>query len=104
MPDADGAPPLAPDELQTIARLAHLDLTLEEHERMTRDFAQILGYLRQLDELEVSSVPPTAHVQLDRLALRADELHHSLPHDVALREAPVVAGEGFAVPAFVDEG
>ncbi len=47
---------------------------------------------------------PTAHVQLERLTLRPDETESSLAREVALREAPRVAMDGFAVPAFVDEG
>ena len=49
------------------------------------------------------SVPPTAHVQLDRMPLRADEPRPGLTHEEALAQAPRVEGEGFAVPAFVDE-
>ena len=104
MPDSDGSLPIRPEEVRNIARLAHLDLTPEEHARLTHDLVKILGYVRQLEELDVSGVPPTAHVQLDRLPLREDEILRSLPRDLALREAPVVAHQGFAVPAFVDEG
>ena len=59
--------------------------------------------MRQLQELDLGGVAPTAHVQLAELPLRADEPEASLPREVALREAPRVAMEGFAVPAFVDE-
>ena len=38
------------------------------------------------------------------LPLRADEPRPSLPHELALREAPSVSQDGFAVPAFVEEG
>ncbi|WP_437901335.1 Asp-tRNA(Asn)/Glu-tRNA(Gln) amidotransferase subunit GatC [Sorangium sp. So ce124] len=103
MSNAD-SPPLHRDEALTIARLAHLDLSAEEIERLTGDLGNILSYVRQLEELDVSAVPPTAHVQIERLPLRADEEAPSLPREVALREAPRVEDDGFAVPAFVDEG
>lgn len=107
MPDA--GPPtvptsLRPDDVLALARLAHLDLSAEEADRLTGDLARILAYVRQLEELDVSVVPPTAHVQVERLPLRADEERPSLPREVALGEAPRVQDDGFAVPAFVDEG
>jgi aspartyl-tRNA(Asn)/glutamyl-tRNA(Gln) amidotransferase subunit C len=92
------------EEARKIARLAHLDLAPAELEGLTRDLAGILGYVRQLEEVDVSGVEPTAHVQLERVALREDEPGVSLPRDLALREAPRVSMDGFAVPAFVDEG
>jgi aspartyl-tRNA(Asn)/glutamyl-tRNA(Gln) amidotransferase subunit C len=95
---------LAEDEVRALARLASLELDAAEIEPMRRDLARVLGYVRKLEELDVSGVAPTAHVQLERLPLRADEPRESLPHELAVREAPVVAEGGFAVPAFVDEG
>jgi aspartyl-tRNA(Asn)/glutamyl-tRNA(Gln) amidotransferase subunit C len=96
--------PIGPDEVRAIARLAHLALTPDEEARMARELGSILGYVRQLQELDVTGVPPTAHVQIERLPLREDDPGESLPRDLALREAPRVAMDGFAVPAFVDEG
>lgn len=101
---ANDAPVITAEEVLRIGSLAHLHLTSEETERMTRELGDILAYVKQLEELDVSSVPPTAHVQLERLALRPDEPKPSLPRDLALREAPRVSQDGFAVPAFVDEG
>jgi aspartyl-tRNA(Asn)/glutamyl-tRNA(Gln) amidotransferase subunit C len=97
-------PPITVDEVRSIARLAHLSLAPDEEERMTRELGNILAYVRQLQELDVTGVPPTAHVQLERLPLRDDDPGESLPRELALREAPRVASDGFAVPAFVDEG
>jgi len=96
--------PIHEDEVLRIARLAHLDLSPEEIARMTRELGNILSYVTQLEELDVSAVPATAHVQIERTPLRADVPHESLPRELALREAPKVSQDGFAVPAFVDEG
>jgi aspartyl-tRNA(Asn)/glutamyl-tRNA(Gln) amidotransferase subunit C len=38
------------------------------------------------------------------MPLRSDTPKTSLPHELALFEAPDVKEDGFAVPAFVDEG
>jgi len=101
---AMSSPPITRDEVLTIARLAHLDLSPDEVERMTRELGGILAYVKQLEEVDTAGVPPTAHVQIERLPLRPDEPVPSLPRELALREAPEVTQDGFAVPAFVDEG
>jgi aspartyl-tRNA(Asn)/glutamyl-tRNA(Gln) amidotransferase subunit C len=100
----DKSPAIEAQEIHRIAALAHLDLSSEELARMTTELDNILAYVRQLQELDLENVPPTAHVQIERLPLRSDEPHTSLPRDLALREAPKVFEDGFAVPAFVDEG
>jgi aspartyl-tRNA(Asn)/glutamyl-tRNA(Gln) amidotransferase subunit C len=92
------------DEVRAIARLAHLEMSEGELDRMTRELGSILAYMQQLRELDVDGVPPTAHVQLAAMPLRADEQAPSLPQPLALREAPALVEGGFAVPAFVDEG
>jgi aspartyl-tRNA(Asn)/glutamyl-tRNA(Gln) amidotransferase subunit C len=101
---SDAPPAITYDEVLAIARLAHLDLSAEEAHRMTRELGSILGYVRQLQELDLTGVPPTAYVQVDRLPLRADAVEPSLSRETALREAPKVAQDGFSVPAFVEEG
>ncbi len=98
------SPPITADEVRRIARLAHLPVSADDVVRFTRELGDILAYMKQLEEVDVEGVPPTAHMEIERIALRPDEIEPSLPREVALREAPRVAMEGFAVPAFVDEG
>jgi aspartyl-tRNA(Asn)/glutamyl-tRNA(Gln) amidotransferase subunit C len=97
-------PSITADEVRRIARLAHLHVSPEDTERLTRELGEIIAYVRQLEEVDTEGVAPTAHVEIDKLSLRPDEPEPSLPRELALREAPRVAMEGFAVPAFVDEG
>jgi aspartyl-tRNA(Asn)/glutamyl-tRNA(Gln) amidotransferase subunit C len=104
MASESGSPPILREDVLRIARLANLDLDEDDAARMTRDLGAILAYVRQLEEVDVRDVEPTAHVELEQLPLRADETRESLPRDLALREAPKVSQDGFAVPAFVDEG
>lgn len=100
----DPPTPITRDEVRAIARLARLSLAPDEEAQLARELGAILAYVRQLQELNVTGVPPTAHVQIERLPMREDEPGESLPRELALREAPRVATDGFAVPAFVDEG
>jgi aspartyl-tRNA(Asn)/glutamyl-tRNA(Gln) amidotransferase subunit C len=100
----DDPSPMTTEEVRRIAGLAHLALSTEETERMTRELGSILAYVRQLEAIDITGIPPTAHVQIERLPLRPDEIHPGLHHDLALSGAPRTSQDGFAVPAFVDEG
>ena len=86
-----------------VAKLARLRLSPEEVSRMTAELRAIVSYAGKLAELDTSDVPPTTQVQVERLPLRPDEPHQSLSHEDALREAPRVGHEGFAVPGFVED-
>jgi aspartyl-tRNA(Asn)/glutamyl-tRNA(Gln) amidotransferase subunit C len=85
-----------------VAKLASVSLAEAEVDRFAEELARIIGYVEQLDQVDTSDVPPTAHVQLDRLPVRDDELVACLPHDEALAAAPRVDADGFAVPTFVE--
>ncbi|EYF03684.1 Asp-tRNA(Asn)/Glu-tRNA(Gln) amidotransferase subunit GatC [Chondromyces apiculatus] len=96
--------PLQREQVLALARLAHLDISPAEVDRLTGDLANILAYVRQLEALDVSDVPPTAQILLARSPLREDAEIPSFPQDTALAEAPRVQDGGFTVPTFVDEG
>jgi aspartyl-tRNA(Asn)/glutamyl-tRNA(Gln) amidotransferase subunit C len=85
-----------------VAKLASLSLSDAEVDRFAGELARIVGYFEQLDGVDTRDVPPTAHVQLDRMPLRADEERPCLPREEALAAAPQVDGDGFAVPTFVE--
>jgi aspartyl-tRNA(Asn)/glutamyl-tRNA(Gln) amidotransferase subunit C len=89
-------------DVQHVAKLASLSLSDEEAARFTSDLAAIVAYMAQLEELDTRDVPPTAHVQLDRLPLRPDEIRPCLSREDALAQAPSVEEGAFAVPTFVE--
>lgn len=85
-----------------VARLARLRLAPEELERLRADLERILGYVDQLQAVDVNGAPPTMHVLDAALPLRDDGPPEALAHDVALREAPVKEEGLFAVPKVID--
>jgi len=103
-----------------VADLANLELTEEERVRMLRDLNSILEYVERLSELETGKVAPMAQVS-DRYGKNNDEsrqgsdrfafairedvkdgLRKSLPHDVALKNAPDTDGTFFEVPKVIE--
>jgi aspartyl-tRNA(Asn)/glutamyl-tRNA(Gln) amidotransferase subunit C len=87
-----------------VAKLAKLSLEPHEVDVLQGDLGNILGYIDQLAELDTANVEPTYHLAVKAMPRMADEVHRSLPTEVALAQGPRVHDDGFAVPAFVDEG
>ena len=54
--------PLSIEEVERIAALANLELTDDEKQLFARQLADILSYAQQIQQLDTSGVPATAHV------------------------------------------
>jgi len=89
-------------DVERIAALAHLELTADEKALFTRQLADILAYAEQVQAVDTSGVPATAHVLAERTE-RDDEPHDPLPRDEALTNAPDAAREAglFRVPRVI---
>jgi aspartyl-tRNA(Asn)/glutamyl-tRNA(Gln) amidotransferase subunit C len=87
------------EEVLRIASLARLELTAEEVDLFSRQLADILTYVKQIQALDTTGVPPTSHV-LQRPVEREDQPEPSLPRTAALANAPEAASEAglFKVP------
>jgi aspartyl-tRNA(Asn)/glutamyl-tRNA(Gln) amidotransferase subunit C len=101
-----------------VADLANLELSEDERTRMVRDLNSILGHVDTLSELDTKDVQPMAQVSdrygvdeskqgSERFAYASREdvlegLRKSLPHDVALANAPDSDGTFFKVPKVIE--
>jgi aspartyl-tRNA(Asn)/glutamyl-tRNA(Gln) amidotransferase subunit C len=87
-------------DVERIAALAHLELTDQEKQLFTRQLADILAYAQQVQAIDTSGVPATAHVHPGHRAERDDGPHASLPVSDALANAPDGAPQAglFRVP------
>ena len=89
-------------DIKYVANLARIALTPEEEARLGSQLGDILGYVKNLEELDISEVEPMAHaVPLDNV-LRADEVQPSISNDEALANAPKAAKGLFVVPKIVE--
>jgi len=86
-------------EVLHVARLARLELSDEDVERMVGELSKVLEYIDKISELDLDDVPPMTHVREVTGALRADEPRPSLPRDEVLAAAPAVVDGGFEVPS-----
>lgn len=86
-----------------VARLARLDLSDAERERIVPELAKILEYAEQIQALDLDDVPPTSHAVPLSNAMRADEVKPSLAQDEALASAPKAENGRFQVPRIVED-
>jgi aspartyl-tRNA(Asn)/glutamyl-tRNA(Gln) amidotransferase subunit C len=91
---------LSRDQVLHVARLARLELSDAEVERMSAELSKVLDHIETIAELgDLDDVPPTSHVVTIENALRADEPRPCLPPEIALAQAPDVDRGGFRVPS-----
>jgi aspartyl-tRNA(Asn)/glutamyl-tRNA(Gln) amidotransferase subunit C len=94
------------ERIRHVAQLAELSLNPEEETRLAGDLGRILTLFAELDAIDTTGVPATAHVAgLEHVVSgpgwREDVVRPGLAHDEALAGAPRVEHDGFAVPTFV---
>jgi aspartyl-tRNA(Asn)/glutamyl-tRNA(Gln) amidotransferase subunit C len=82
-----------------VAKLARLELSEEELDRMASELSHVLDHIEKIRELDLQNVPPTSHVVDVPAPLRADEPRPCLERDVVLASAPEPVEGGFGVPS-----
>jgi aspartyl-tRNA(Asn)/glutamyl-tRNA(Gln) amidotransferase subunit C len=100
---ANPEPKITLAEVEHVARLARLELSAAEKERMRSQLDVILGYVAKLREVDTTGVPPTAHVLPLVNVMREDEVRPSYPVEAMLANAPEPEGELFRVPRILED-
>ena len=86
------------EEVLHVAKLASLELTEDEVERLTGELSAILEAVSKVSELDLSDVPPTSHPLAVVNVFRPDEPRPSLPLEDVFANAPERDGDHFRVP------
>jgi aspartyl-tRNA(Asn)/glutamyl-tRNA(Gln) amidotransferase subunit C len=89
-------------DIDHVARLARLDLTAEEKERLRAQLAVILEHAAKVGEVAAEDVPPTAYAIPRSNVLRPDVPAGSLTREDALWNAPDREDDRFKVPRIVE--
>jgi aspartyl-tRNA(Asn)/glutamyl-tRNA(Gln) amidotransferase subunit C len=87
------------EQVLHVARLARLELSDEEIERMAGELSHILEHVERISALDLDGVEPTTHVVALENVLRADEPRPSMPRERALEPAPDPADGAFRAPS-----
>jgi aspartyl-tRNA(Asn)/glutamyl-tRNA(Gln) amidotransferase subunit C len=87
------------EQVLHVARLAKLELSDDEVQRMAAELSHVLDHVDRIRELELDDVPPTSHVVDISSVLREDVPVPCLPRDAVLAAAPEPVDGGFGVPS-----
>ena len=96
-------PKITLEEVEHVARLARLDLSPEEKERMRSQLDAILTYIDKLRQVDTENVEPTSHAIPMVNVMREDEVRPCFPLGDMLANAPERDGDLFRVPKIIEE-
>ncbi len=88
--------------VRKIAKLARIAVSDAEVEAPAPEFSNILGWIEQLQEVDVSGVEPMTAVIPNALRLREDEVSDGGVREAVLANAPVAEHGFFAVPKVIE--
>ena len=89
-------------DIDHVAKLARLELTDDEKERLRAQLGAILEHAAAVGEVAADDVAPTARAIARANVFREDEAEPSLPVEEVLRNAPEREGDRFKVPRIVE--
>lgn len=88
--------------VKRVARLARIAVSEEDAERMTGELNAILGFVEQLNEVDVSAVEPMTSVIPMEMKKRADLVTDGNKAADIVANAPETAENFFLVPKVVE--
>lgn len=94
--------PLSREEVEHVARLAHIALSDAEVTVLTDQLSSIVDHVDRLRAIDTSTVEPTAQVTAIDNVMRADEERPSWPPEHLLANAPRRRDDFFEVDAVLE--
>ena len=88
--------------VKKVAALARIAITEEEAARLAPELGNILGWIEQLSEVDVTGVEPMTAVIPNQLRLRDDVVTDGGIRDAVLANAPQGEHGCFAVPKVIE--
>ena len=88
--------------ISRLEKLAKLDLTAAEKEKLRKELEDILKMVDKLEELDTEGVDPLIYVLEEGNAWRRDKVQGQLKKEATFRNAPDTDGEYFKVPKVID--
>lgn len=89
-------------DIDQISNLSRINFSSDEKTKLLGDLNNILGYVDQLNEVDVEGVEPLVSVLGDvPTVLRKDEVKPSFTQEEALKNAPDANSDYFKVPKVI---
>ena len=86
-----------------IANLAKLSFNDVEKKEIREDLEKMIGFVDQLNSIEISGTQPLMHMSREVNVLREDVVIGSVTAEEALKNAPDSAGPFFTVPKVINK-
>ena len=86
-----------------LARLAHIEMTDDELDKMAGELDVIVDSIKSVSEVAGEDIPATSHPIPLANVFREDVVGQTLTNEQALSGAPANAEGRFKVPAILDE-
>ena len=93
---------LDPATVRRIARLAHIHVEDAEVDQLAGELNNILGWIEQLNEVDVDGIDPLTGAAQMAMRLRSDTVTDGGIPELVLGNAPDRAGAFYAVPKVVE--
>ena len=90
-------------DVEYVANLARIDLTVEEKKKFNDQLGDILKYFEKLNEVDVEGVEPMAHAFPRHNVWDKDEARAGFSAEEALSNAPAKRKDQVVVPRVIEE-
>ena len=90
------------DDVRKIARLSRIAVPEDQMESLAEDLSGIMGWIEQLNEVDIEGVEPMTSVVAAKLPLREDVVTDGNIQDQVLANAPKSDEGFFVVPKAVE--
>lgn len=85
------------EEINKLAHLSRLELDEKSVEKMQADMDKILGFVAQIEQMDLDGVEPLVYMTEETNILRKDEIAQDISHAEALKNAPDADTDYFRV-------
>jgi aspartyl-tRNA(Asn)/glutamyl-tRNA(Gln) amidotransferase subunit C len=85
-----------------VAKLARIEVESQDLEALAKEFNDILGFIEQLNEVDVDGIEPMTSVTPQKLLRRNDDITDGDKQTSVLKNAPVSREGFYAVPKVVE--
>ena len=89
---------ISKEDVKHVAKLAELDFSDSEIEKITPQLDKILGHVANISKVDTAAISPTSHTMEIKNVFREDTVRPSLSKEDALLNAPEEMDGGFKVP------
>ena len=85
-----------------VAKLARIEVESQDLKALAKEFNDILGFIEQLNEVDVEGIEPMTSVTPQKLIRRSDDITDGNKQTSVLNNAPISREGFYAVPKVVE--